>query len=292
MNPEYDISHHIFMNTSERCEELVRHFNPSEEVEETIALSFTDSECDDDIHEEPVKETPCAMSSSMSRDNSELEFTALETPETSSSHGEHNDVLNDPYHDHPELETIYDSSEESDNESDDAEVADLLHSLFHPDEDDDDDLAGLQSLEDSSEEESEPKLDTCQAHEASRYDTNLDIDLSKIFVDSDEDMYGDVPDLQEVSDSSDNDSDGEGRSGYHHFEVGIHAASVKNPKTPMPNVNNVERNSARVKDLNHTILKPLIVVIQINGQPAHALIDSGSLADFMSTNLAEQLKVP
>ena len=37
--------------------------------------------------------------------------------------------------------------------------------------------------------------------------------------------------------------------------------------------------------------KPVIVVVQINGQPCRALLDSGSLSDFMSTTLADQLKV-
>ena len=35
-----------------------------------------------------------------------------------------------------------------------------------------------------------------------------------------------------------------------------------------------------------------MVAVQINGHPARALIDSGSLADFMSTTLAEKLDVP
>lgn len=35
-----------------------------------------------------------------------------------------------------------------------------------------------------------------------------------------------------------------------------------------------------------------MVIVHINGKPAHALIDSGSLSEFMSVTLAEQLKVP
>ena len=54
----------------------------------------------------------------------------------------------------------------------------------------------------------------------------------------------------------------------------------------------LQRNSAVAKDFKRVIPKPVVVVVQINGHPARALIDSGSLADFMSTTLAEQLDVP
>lgn len=39
------------------------------------------------------------------------------------------------------------------------------------------------------------------------------------------------------------------------------------------------------------IPKPVVVVVEVNGHPARALIDIGSLADFMSATLAEQLDV-
>ena len=39
------------------------------------------------------------------------------------------------------------------------------------------------------------------------------------------------------------------------------------------------------------IPKPVVVVVEVNGHPARALIDTGSLADFMSATLAEQLDV-
>ncbi|KAF9252465.1 hypothetical protein L218DRAFT_807022, partial [Marasmius fiardii PR-910] len=35
-----------------------------------------------------------------------------------------------------------------------------------------------------------------------------------------------------------------------------------------------------------------VIVVQINRKPAHALVDSSSLGDFMSTQLADQLRVP
>lgn len=35
----------------------------------------------------------------------------------------------------------------------------------------------------------------------------------------------------------------------------------------------------------------MVVVVHVNGLPCHVLLDSGSLSDFMSTTLADQLKL-
>ena len=53
----------------------------------------------------------------------------------------------------------------------------------------------------------------------------------------------------------------------------------------------LEWNAAITKDVTQMIPKPVIVVVYANGLPARALVDTGSLADFMSLNLVEQLKV-
>jgi hypothetical protein len=53
----------------------------------------------------------------------------------------------------------------------------------------------------------------------------------------------------------------------------------------------VQRNAASVKDKTRILPKPVTLTVRIDGHPARALIDSGSLRDFMSTNLADQLNV-
>lgn len=53
----------------------------------------------------------------------------------------------------------------------------------------------------------------------------------------------------------------------------------------------IQRNTAHVRDSSRNIPKPVIIVVKINGHPAHALIDSGLLGDFMSSTLADQLKI-
>ena len=53
----------------------------------------------------------------------------------------------------------------------------------------------------------------------------------------------------------------------------------------------LQKMTAVPKDFTHVIPKPLVVVVKVNGHPARALLDSGSLGDFMSTTLADQLKV-
>ena len=53
----------------------------------------------------------------------------------------------------------------------------------------------------------------------------------------------------------------------------------------------LQRNAAQVKG-NHRILpKPLVIKVMVNGHPARALLDSGSLGDFMSSTLADQLSI-
>ncbi len=53
----------------------------------------------------------------------------------------------------------------------------------------------------------------------------------------------------------------------------------------------VQRNTATPRDFKHLILAPVVVVIEGNGHPACALIDSGLLSDFMSTRLAHQISI-
>ncbi|KAG9227808.1 hypothetical protein PTI98_011416 [Pleurotus ostreatus] len=51
----------------------------------------------------------------------------------------------------------------------------------------------------------------------------------------------------------------------------------------------LQRNSVVTKDYSRMVPEPVTITVKINGQPARALIDSGSLGDFMSTTLVEQL---
>jgi hypothetical protein len=51
----------------------------------------------------------------------------------------------------------------------------------------------------------------------------------------------------------------------------------------------IERNAAKPKDFNRKAPRPVVIDVQINGNTAKALIDSGSKADFISTRLVDQL---
>ncbi|KAI0374721.1 hypothetical protein BV20DRAFT_1079884, partial [Pilatotrama ljubarskyi] len=53
----------------------------------------------------------------------------------------------------------------------------------------------------------------------------------------------------------------------------------------------LQRNAATPRDFKRLIPEPVVVVVHINGHPARALLDSGSLSDFMSAKLAHQLGV-
>ncbi|OSC97059.1 hypothetical protein PYCCODRAFT_1332258, partial [Trametes coccinea BRFM310] len=53
----------------------------------------------------------------------------------------------------------------------------------------------------------------------------------------------------------------------------------------------LQRNAAAPRDVKRLIPEPIVVVVNINGHPARALLDSGSLSDFMSAKLAHQLGI-
>ena len=64
---------------------------------------------------------------------------------------------------------------------------------------------------------------------------------------------------------------------------------AQRPEDPDPAT--VQRNATRLKGFTRKVPRPIVVVAKVNGQPTRALLDSGSLGDFISTTLADQLKV-
>ncbi|KAJ2917715.1 hypothetical protein MD484_g2704, partial [Candolleomyces efflorescens] len=53
----------------------------------------------------------------------------------------------------------------------------------------------------------------------------------------------------------------------------------------------LERNTTARRDASRQVPEPVVIVVSVNGNPVRALVDTGSLGDFMSTSLADQLKV-
>ena len=53
----------------------------------------------------------------------------------------------------------------------------------------------------------------------------------------------------------------------------------------------VERNAAIAKDHTRLIPRPLVITVNVEGHPCRALLDSGSLGDFVSSTLVTQLKL-
>ncbi|KAF8233799.1 hypothetical protein L208DRAFT_1395228 [Tricholoma matsutake] len=53
----------------------------------------------------------------------------------------------------------------------------------------------------------------------------------------------------------------------------------------------LECNASVTKDAARMVPKPVVVVAKINGHSVRTLIDSGSLGDFLSTTLTDQLKI-
>jgi hypothetical protein len=69
------------------------------------------------------------------------------------------------------------------------------------------------------------------------------------------------------------------------------ALSVAGIQIPPGTLTALQRNAAVPKDFTHVVPKPIVVVVYVNGQPVRALLDSGSLGDFVSTSLVDQLKL-
>ena len=56
---------------------------------------------------------------------------------------------------------------------------------------------------------------------------------------------------------------------------------AQRPEDPDPAT--VQRNATRLKGFTRKVPRPIVVVTKVNGQPTRALLDSGSLGDFIST---------
>ena len=54
----------------------------------------------------------------------------------------------------------------------------------------------------------------------------------------------------------------------------------------------VERTTLQVKDKTRKLPEPIVIQVKINGQPIRALLDTGSMADFLSTTVVDQLRLP
>ena len=73
-------------------------------------------------------------------------------------------------------------------------------------------------------------------------------------------------------------------------EVSSCSISLGAAQPPPGTFGALERNATYAKDYNRLVPRPIVVDVLVEGKKARALLDSGSLADFMSTRFADQLK--
>jgi len=101
---------------------------------------------------------------------------------------------------------------------------------------------------------------------------------------------------------SDNDLDwfdtvyGDRLNGAREFILSAAVGSYKRgPAKATAQVNgserSLQRNRSVPKDFERKVPRPVVVEVFINGKPAQALLDSGSMADFISTRLVDQLNL-
>jgi hypothetical protein len=79
--------------------------------------------------------------------------------------------------------------------------------------------------------------------------------------------------------------------GDEHSDVESLAISAISTRIVEADTTHLQRNAALTRDFSCIVPKPLVVVVKINGHPARALFDSGSLGDFISSTLVDQLKL-
>ena len=114
-------------------------------------------------------------------------------------------------------------------------------------------------------------------------------DLGDSSGDSDDGRIAEDSDCEDCGESSEGEYSGK----FENYSQGntFCVSSIGVTKSSDANINALERNSARVKRVDRICPKPVVIVVHVNGQPCRALLDSGSLSDFMSTTLADQLKL-
>ncbi|KAJ8689423.1 hypothetical protein PTI98_012326 [Pleurotus ostreatus] len=79
------------------------------------------------------------------------------------------------------------------------------------------------------------------------------------------------------------------RCGFNEFGDMIAVIELNGQQVQRGTYPSLQRNAAMAKDPSRAVPKPLVVTVKINGHPARALLDSGSLGDFLSTTIVDQL---
>ena len=69
--------------------------------------------------------------------------------------------------------------------------------------------------------------------------------------------------------------------------VGVSQARRRDKRTE--GVNPVERTAMRLKEHTRKVPEPVVVLVKVNGHQIRALLDTGSMADFLSTTVTDQL---
>ena len=53
----------------------------------------------------------------------------------------------------------------------------------------------------------------------------------------------------------------------------------------------VKRTMLQIKDKTRKLPEPIVALVKVNGQSIRVLLDTGSMADFLSTMIVDQLKL-
>ncbi|KAG6883961.1 hypothetical protein C0993_002472, partial [Termitomyces sp. T159_Od127] len=117
-------------------------------------------------------------------------------------------------------------------------------------------------------------------------------ELNAIKIESESDTDNSLDDTSDAnSDWDDNSDNALGTAGLVESTLGKATLSLAGVQVARCMYTGIQWNAAVPRDFMRIVPKLVVIVVQVNGQPARALVDTGSLGNFMSSMLSNQLKV-
>ncbi|KAG0697909.1 hypothetical protein DFH29DRAFT_878387 [Suillus ampliporus] len=102
----------------------------------------------------------------------------------------------------------------------------------------------------------------------------------------------DYPQLLTYESTADEGSDSDTLSGFDSIEPSSNHSIYCGGSAPnLPDVRTLHQQAARPKSTTRLLPRSLVVIVLINDRPCRALLDLGSLTDFVSTTVVDQLKL-
>ncbi|KAG1726061.1 uncharacterized protein EDB91DRAFT_1254481 [Suillus paluster] len=71
----------------------------------------------------------------------------------------------------------------------------------------------------------------------------------------------------------------------------LYCGGSSNKQSDLPDLRTLQQQAARLKMTSRILPRSIVIIVLVNARPCRALLDSGSLTDFISTTIVDQLKL-